>query len=245
MADVDALIERHLNRLPPRHSISAAEEAAIRGLPDAPTRVPAGTLLIRAGKRLENSTLLLDGFLSRYKDMANGRRQVTEVAVPGDFADLHSFALKRLDHDIAAMSDCIVATVPHEKLEDLTRTHPRLTRIYWFTTNLDAAIHREWELSLGQRSAEQRLAALICELQVRLGLIGMADESGFDLPLKQVHLSECVGLTPVHVNRMLRVLRERGLMSFSGARVTLHDLPGLRRLAEFDEGYLYLHPDPL
>ena len=128
MADVDGLIERHLNRLRARHSISAEEEGAIRGLLDAPTRVPAGTLLVRAGKRLENSTLLLDGFLSRYKDMANGRRQVTEVAVPGDFADLHSFALKRLDHDIAAMSDCIVATVPHEKLEDLTRTHPRLTR---------------------------------------------------------------------------------------------------------------------
>ncbi|HET9510970.1 MAG TPA: Crp/Fnr family transcriptional regulator, partial [Sphingomonas sp.] len=138
------------------------------------------------------------------------------------------------------LTPCRVVLVPHARLKEITEDQPHLARVYWFLTALDAAIHREWELSLGRRSAIQRIAHLICELRVRLGLIDQADDSGFALPLTQADLSDCTGLTPVHVNRTLRELRERGLMDLRGKRVAISDLPGLRALAEFDDAYLYL-----
>ena len=115
----------------------------------------------------------------------------------------------------------------------------------WFSTNVDAAIHREWEVSLGRRSAVQRAAHLFCELHVRLGVVGLAEDNGYPLALSQAELAECLGLTPVHVNRVLRDLRERGLVEFRNGRVAFQDLPGLKKLAEFDPGYLYLDPLPL
>ena len=116
--------------------------------------------------------------------------------------------------------------------------------MFWLMTNIDAAIHREWVLSLGRRSALSRMAHLFCELRVRLGVVGMADEMGYDLPLTQTDLAECLGLTSVHVNRTLKELRERGLVEFRGGRVTILDLEGLERVAEFDPAYLYLEKSP-
>jgi hypothetical protein len=116
----------------------------------------------------------------------------------------------------------------------------RTSRGFWFATNLDACIHREWEVSLGRRTAIERTAHLLCELQARMLVVGLADDTGFALPLTQAELSECLGLTSVHVNRVLRELRERGLVEFRNARVTLLNLAGLQTIAEFDPAYLYL-----
>jgi CRP-like cAMP-binding protein len=234
------VIETHLAKLRARDTISEEEEQVIRASLGEVRELRAHVTCIRAGERLSASTLLLDGLMCRYKDLPGGERQITELHVAGDFLDLHSFSLKQLEHNVMALTPCRVVLVPHAKLTEITETQPHLARVYWFLTALDAAIHREWELSLGRRSAIQRIAHLMCELRVRLGLIGQADDDGFALPLTQSDLSDCTGLTPVHVNRTLRDLRERGLMDFRGRRVTIHDLAGLTALAEFDDSYLYL-----
>lgn len=234
------MIETHLAKLRARDTISSEEEQVIRGSLGEVRVLPPHDTCIRAGERLSSSTLLLEGLMCRYKDLPGGERQITELHVAGDFLDLHSFSLKQLDHNVMTLTPCRVVLVPHVKLREITEQQPHLARVYWFLTALDAAIHREWELSLGRRTAIQRIAHLICELHVRLGLIGDADDTGFALPLTQADLSDCTGLTPVHVNRTLRELRERGLMNFRSRRVSLHDLAGLRALAEFDDAYLYL-----
>ncbi len=234
------MIETHLAKLRARDTISPEEEAVIRASLGEMRIVPAGTTCIRAGDRLHSSTLLLDGFMCRYKDLPGGERQITELHTAGDFLDLHSFSLKQLDHNILALTNATVVLVPHARLTEITERHPHLARVYWFLTVLDAAIHREWVLSLGRRSAIERIAHLMCELRIRLGLIGRADDRGFDLPLTQADLSDCTGLTPVHVNRTLRELRERGLMEFRSKHVTILDMAGLKALAEFDDSYLYL-----
>jgi CRP-like cAMP-binding protein len=234
------VIEKHLMRLRARDTVSAEEERAIRDAMLEPRDVAARTTIIRAGQLLSTSTLLLDGLMCRYKDLRNGQRQITELHVPGDFVDLHSFSLKRLDHNIMALTACRIAMVPHERLTRITEEHPHLARMYWFSTNLDAAIHREWEVSLGRRSAISRTAHLFCELHVRLGLVGLSDETGYDLKLTQTDIAECLGLTAVHVNRTLRELREQGAVEFSKGRVTIHDVAKLRRIAEFEPDYLYL-----
>lgn len=234
------MIERHLMKLRARDEISGEEEEAIRASISQYRSYAADKTFIRAGEELTFSTLLLEGLMCRYKDLRDGSRQITELHVAGDFADLHSFTLKRLDHNLMSLTPCEVAIVPHRNLTEITRQHPHLTRVYWFATNLDAAIHREWELSLGRRSAIARVAQLFCEMRVRLGLVELADETSYELRLTQTDLAECLGLTPVHINRTLKQLREQGLVEFKGGRVTILDLPGLERVAEFDPSYLYL-----
>jgi CRP-like cAMP-binding protein len=234
------VIERHLAKLRARDEIDAEEEAAIRGAISECRDLPADHTFIRAGEELRVSTLLLDGLICRYKDLSDGQRQITELHVPGDFADLHSFTLKRLDHNIMTLTPSRVALVPHENLTAITERYPHLTRVFWFLTNLDAAIHREWVLSLGRRSAVARMAHLFCELFERLRIVGLTVGPAYSLGLTQEELAECLGITSVHANRTLQDLRSRGLIEFRAGRVTLLDAEGLRAVAEFDPGYLYL-----
>lgn len=232
------MIEKLLMKLKARDELSAEEEAALRAMPAGVRDVPADKTIIRAGEVLNESTLLIDGLMCRYKDLRNGSRQISELHIAGDFVDLHSFTLKKLDHSIMTLTPCRIAQVPHERLKAITEQLPHLTRVLWFATNLDAAIHREWVLSLGRRTAQARIAHLFCELYVRLQIVGLNDGFTYRLGLTQVDLAECLGLTSIHVNRTLKALREIGLVEFRGAMVTIHDWDGLVRMAEFDPDYL-------
>jgi CRP-like cAMP-binding protein len=234
------MITVHLKKLKRRIEISSDEERAIRAAVAEIRNVRADELLVRSGEYLNSSILLLDGWLARSKDLPGGERQVTELHIAGDFADLHGFTLKRLDHDVTTLSDCRIAVVPHERIRDFTDKFPRLGRIYWFSTNMDAAIQREQSLSLGQRSAISRMAHLFCELYVRLDVVGRTRDNGYAFPLTQRELSECLGLTVVHANRTLQELRRRGLIELENRQLTIRDRRGLEGLADFDPAYLYL-----
>jgi CRP-like cAMP-binding protein len=167
-----------------------------------------------------------------------------ELHVPGDFLDLHSFLLKRLDHNVMSLVPSRVAVLPHAKLVAISEDHPHLSRLLWLTTLIDAAIHREWLLSLGRRSAIARIAHLFCEMHTRLGVVELADPTGFPLRITQTDLAECLGLTSVHVNRTLRELREAGLALFRDGRVEILDFGGLKQTAEFDPEYLHIERRP-
>jgi CRP-like cAMP-binding protein len=238
------VIEKHLMKVRARDELSAAEEQAIVSSVSEYRDYASDRTFIRAGEELDHSTILLDGLMCRFKDLRDGQRQITELHVAGDFADLHSFTLKRLDHHMMTLTPCRVAIVPHERLSAITEQYPHLTRVYWFSTNLDAAIHREWELSLGRRTAISRMAHLFCELFVRLRIVGLTEGTSYELKLTQTDLAEALGLTSVHINRTLKELREQGLVEFRGSRVEIADLPGLERVAEFNPAYLYLERRP-
>lgn len=239
------MIDAHLLKLRSRHGIGAEEERAIRDLV-ATTRVARrGEVVVKAGRKLDESLMLLEGWLARAKDLRSGQRQVSELHVAGDFADLHGFALNSLDHNLIAVTECRIAVVPHQRLESLFARFPRLQRIYWFATNLDAAIHREWALSLGRRSALSRLAHLFCELRIRLEIVGRVEDDCYDFPLTQEDLGECLGMTAVHVNRSLQELRARGVIRVAGRRVSILEPNELANIAEFDPTYLYRDGTPI
>jgi CRP-like cAMP-binding protein len=234
------MITAHLKKLRLRTTISPDDERVIRDLVSEHRQVPPDEMLVRAGEYLDHSMLLLDGWLVRSKDLPSGDRQILEIHLPGDFADLHSFTLKRLDHDIVSITECIVGLVPHERLINLTEDYPHLTRVYWLSTNIDAAIAREMALSLGQRSAISRMAHLFCELHLRLEVVGKTRDDTFEFPLTQRELSECLGLTVVHVNRTLQELRRRQIVEAENRHITILDRAALEAIAEFDPGYLQL-----
>jgi CRP-like cAMP-binding protein len=244
MSDDEPGIQRALLKLRARDLIDEEEERVLRASIVEIRELPAGKPMVRAGVTLSYSTLLLDGLACRYKDLADGQRQIMELYVGGDFLDLHAFLLKELDHHVGSMTPVRFALVPHEALREITERHPHLTRMLWFSTLLDSAIHRERILSIGRRSALARLGHLFCELFVRLQVVGLAGEDRYKLPLTQSDLADVSGLTSVHVNRMLKKLRDEGLLTFRGGEVVIHDWDRLRREAEFDSRYLHLERRP-
>ncbi|WP_233150658.1 Crp/Fnr family transcriptional regulator [Sphingomonas mollis] len=211
-------------------------ETSVEGIRDLPAR----HILVRAGERVVESTMLLDGFMCRYMDDRAGYRQLVAIQVPGDFVDLHALPLQRLDHDVATVGPVRVASWTHDTLEQLIAPRPHLTRMLWFSTLLDAAIHREWIFRLGRLDADGRVAHFMCEMKTRLDMVGLVENDRFALPFKQADLAEACGLTVVHVNRVLRSLRERELLIFRSGMATIVNWPKLVTLAEFDPSYLYV-----
>ncbi len=239
--DPIALLVRKL-RL--RDGLTDHEADVLRGAVERVEDCEAGHVMAAAGEPLQHSTLLIDGLVARHKDLAAGQRQITELHVPGDFVDLHGYLLKRLEHHVSALTPARIALFPHSALTRITEREPHLGRLLWLSTLIDAAVQRERILSIGRRSALARIAHLMCELFVRLDVVGLTEGSSFRLPITQLDLADATGLTSVHVNRMLRQLRGDGLMTFRNAVVEIHDLPGLERVAEFDRSYLFLNSEP-
>ena len=220
----------------------ALSEEERRLLEDSITTVqelPARHTMMRRGELVNTSALLIEGFMCRYLDDRDGYRQLVSVHVPGDFVDLHGFPMKRLDHDIATLGPCKLAIYEHRTLAEIIERRPHLTRLLWFSTLLDAAIHREWIFRMGRLGAEGRVAHLFCELNARLAMVGLADQGRFLLPATQADLAEACGITGVHVNRVLRLMRERDLLLFRAGEAQIRDLARLQAVAEFDPAYLY------
>ena len=213
-----------------------ALEAAMAG-----TREVGGrTTLLRQGDTLTQSTLLVDGLMGRYLDDRQGTRQLIALHVPGDFVDLHAFPLSYLDHDVGTLTPATIALFPHRHLREAVERVPSLGMKLWFSTMIDAAMHRQWVFRLGRLDALSRLANFMCELHLRFTAIGMASEDGFPLPLTQTDIAEMCGLTHIHVNRVLRQLREEGVLEFRGGKVTIRNSAEMARHGQFDPGYLYL-----
>ena len=233
-------VQRLLLKLRARDDVSAHEEGVLRGAVASIEEFPAGRTIVRAGTLLSQSMLIVDGLVARFKDLSDGQRQIQEIHVAGDFTDLHGFILKRLDHNVGTLTRTRIAMVPHDRLRRITEDEPHLARLLWFTTLVDSAIQREKILSVGRRAALSRLAHMLCELRIRLELVGLSEEGSFVLPLTQLDLGDAGGLTSVHVNRMLKQLRDDRLVTFRGGQVTIHDWPRLQQVAEFDAAYLYL-----
>ena len=238
------MIDKLLDKLRLYDVLGADEENALRGSVLRVVRYNRGDVIIRAREETSSSNILLSGFVHRFKDLSDGRRQSMELSVPGDFIDLHSFVMKRIDHDIGCLSPCKIAIVPHERLIEINAQFPHLARLLWLTTLIDAAIHREWIVSLGARSSVERMAHLFCEVAARLEPLGLAERGGYHFPLTQANLAELMGLSLVHVNRTLRELRERELVAFKEQKVLIADWDGLVSLAHFDPFYLGFHRRP-
>lgn len=233
-----------LLKLRARDVLSEEEEAILRDSISEIKEIPRAKVLVRAGVVVSVCTLLIEGIVCRYKDLADGQRQIMELHVAGDFLDLHTFLLKQLEHNVGSMTPVRVALVPHDNVRMITERHPHLARMLWFSTLLDAAIHREHILSVGRRSALARIAHLFCEMFVRLEVVGLTDGHSYKLPITQADIADATGLTSVHVNRMLKQLRDQELLSFRNNEVVIQEWDRLQRIAEFDGRYLYLERRP-
>lgn len=227
------------------HDVVASEERdALASIITKTGTFDVGSDLVVQGSRPSHSTLMLEGISARYKILEDGSRQITALHLPGDFVDLHAFLLKTMDHGIVAMSPCRVAFAQHSDLKTITETKPHLTRLLWLDTLVDGAIHREWIVAMGRRSAKSHLAHLICELYVRMQVVEMSEGASFLLPLSQSEMADALGLSLVHLNKTLQQLRRDGVVRWESKTVEILDWEGLAGIAEFEPTYLSLSVEP-
>ncbi|WP_137787782.1 Crp/Fnr family transcriptional regulator [Sphingomonas sp. 3P27F8] len=238
------MISEHFLQGRRRSQLSDQEKLAIEEMLSPPVTIPRRTTIIRRGEEVSRSTFLISGFMCRYIDDRNGFRQFLSLQTPGDFVDLHGYPLQRLDHEITTLSECRVAYAPHHKITAVLERFPHLGRMLWFATVVDAALHREWIFRLGRLDAAGRVAHFLCETCTRLAAVGCVTDGAFDWPLIQQDLAEATGLTSVHVNRVLRQLRQSGWLDVSGRRIAILDFERLAALGEFSDDYLYLGDTP-
>lgn len=196
--------------------------------------------IIQEGDRPSHINLMLSGWACRYKQLEDGRRQIVAFFIPGDLCDLNIFILREMDHSIGTVTQATVAELSREMIEEITLNHPRITQALWWETLVNAAVQREWTVNVGQRSAAERMAHLICELFLRLRAVGLTDADSFELPITQVELADAIGLSAVHVNRTLRELREARLITLKGKLLSIPDLKALQNAALFNPNYLHL-----
>lgn len=223
--------------------LSNDDRQALESLAQQPKTFTAHTDLIHEGDPTNGIYLILTGWACRYKVLPDGQRQIMAYFIPGDLCDQRIFILKRMDHSIGTMTPATVAIIPPQTLIDLTDHHPRIARALWWSTLVDEAITREWVVNVGQRTAFERLAHLICEMFIRLRAVGLTEDMSFDFPVIQAELADTVGLTHIHTNRMLQELRAEGLISLKGRKMTILDLDRLVNLSMFNPNYLHLEPE--
>lgn len=236
-------VDHLIAKLKRRDEVSAAEARYLEGVLEPPRRVPRGGEIVRAGERPGQSTLLVEGFCSRFVGGPTGARQITQVNLAGDFLDLHSFLMKQMDHGVVALTDCVVMSASHARLRRMTEEQPHLTRLLWLETVIDAAIHRQWLYGLGRLEAQARTAHLICELALRSRAAGLGGPEAFIMPFTQPELADILGITAVHANRSMMTLRRAGLIERTGVQITVLDWDGLVELGEFDPAYLRLYKE--
>ena len=221
-----------------RHAMTVEEKARLEELMEDDEICEGSRMILGRGEYADHSTLLVDGFVLRTIEK-DDRTFIVGLHVPGDFVDLHAFALKRLDHSIMTIGRAHLAYVSHDRLAGIMRNDPHLARILWFASLLDAAIHRTWIMKLEQLRADCRLAHLFAEIWYRLEMVGLARADGFASPLSQTHLAAMCGISDVHASRALRVLKVENIAQFRRGRLFADDRAALEAHGRFEPDYLY------
>lgn len=209
---------------------SATAEARTGGALDVRR---AHTYLARPGERLEHIFLLIDGWAARYRLLSDGRRQITAVFVPGDFCDLAWRRARTTTQHVIALTPIRVFRVEIGEFERHIECDPGIRAIVEDEAHLASETQGEWLVSLGRRTAIERLAHLFCELVERIGRVSGNGNGTCEMPLTQVDLADVTGLTPVHVNRTLQQMRRAGLIELKSKQLRLRDFPKLKKIAFF------------
>ena len=235
MANLVSILAKKLNTFLP---LAPKELKALAEMQAKPVTVKRGKQLTQEGQTGHRVFVLQSGWACSYKDLTSGQRQIISFPIAGDCVGLRSVLLRTADHSFAALTDAVVSPVEGANIMKCVTEFPRLGAALLWAASRDEAMVVEHLVNIGRRSALARTAHFFMETAERLSLVGLATEAEFDCPLTQYVLADALGLSPIHVNRVLRQLREQNLLTLRKGNVKIHDLNGLRELAGFQGGYL-------
>ena len=219
-------------------ALSEPELAALAVFHQRRRTFEPGVDLVRQGQLGQLAYILADGWVCSYKLLPSGTRQIVDFQVPGDFLGLRSVLFRTSDHNVEAMTKVEVSEVLPNDLIDAFANTPRLATAVLWAASRDEAMVVEHLVDIGRRNALERTAHFPLELGARLKLVGLGTRQGYACPLSQYMLADALGLSAVHINRVLRQLREEGLLTFRSGQVIFDDFERLVELADFDTAYL-------
>jgi CRP-like cAMP-binding protein len=227
-------------RLEEYTSLTDADRQELRRLSGLPTKtIPARYDLIREGDAPRFVYLVVSGWGCHYRTLKDGRKQIVDFAVPGDFCDLNLFILDRMDHSIGAITRFTVAEIEREFLHRVVTNHPNITTALWWVELVSKSIHREWIVNVAKRCAQERIAHLFCEMFLRLESVELTNGFSCDFPLTQQDIADATGLTPIHVNRTIQELRRQGVVVLEKQQLIIPDMRRLQAMALFNGEYLH------
>lgn len=229
-----------LDRLTLRSALGSEEREAVLGLPGEIETIRANRDFVRLGEEVTRSCLILSGMAGRFGQARSGERLTTAIHIAGDMADLHSAVLPKAASALQSLGEAVIYRVPHDALMEASERYPALAQAFWRDCTVDAAILSQWSLTNARQPAMERIAHLFAELSIRFDIGETREGTDFEFPLTQVQLGDATNLTAVHVNRMLRALRETGVVDVRNKRVRVLDWKKLCSVADFDPTYLHL-----
>jgi len=218
--------------------LEPTDRVALTLATNEPKAYPARHELISEGDTPGAFFVVLEGWAHRYKILPNGSRQILAFLMPGDSCDLNVGLLAEMDHSIQTITPASIASVGCGVMDALFERHPAIAKAMYLAQLIDEGTMRAWITSMGRRASIERVAHLMCELYLRARNIGLTLEPPFALPLTQSMLADTLGMTPVHLNRVLRQLRASGAMTLQKGSLVIEDPALLIRIAGFDENYL-------
>jgi CRP-like cAMP-binding protein len=230
---------RFVDKLCGFSGLSAQDIAALTKATSKERKVAAKHDLIREGDRPGPVFVMLDGWACRYKILPNGLRQILGYLMPGDSCDLHVGLLAEMDHCIQTITPATYATIERQEMDALLTEHPSIAKAIYIAQLVDEGTMRAWITSMGRRASIERVSHLMCELYIRARNIGLTSEATFVLPLSQLLLADSLGMTPVHLNRVLKALKQRKAFRLTRGSVELTDIATLIQIAGFDDNYLH------
>lgn len=219
-------------------ALSEAELRVLEGLHKRRRTFVAGCDLVHQGQSDQAAYILISGWAFSYKLLANGERQIVDFQIPGDFLGLRSVLLNISDQSIEPVTDIEVTEVHVTDILEAFSHTPRLATAVMWAASRDEAMVVEHLVDVGRRNAAERMAHFLLELGARLALVGLGSREGFACPLTQYLLADALGLSAVHVNRVLRLLREAKLLTFRDGFVGFENYDRLAEFAQFDPAYL-------
>jgi CRP-like cAMP-binding protein len=220
--------------------LSSADRAALADVKGTVRPVAKGCDILTAGEEPEFAVLVLRGLLCHHRWKRDGTRQIHSFYLAKDAPSLESLHIDYVDSNLGAVVQSTVALIPHAELFRVMEQRPNLRALMWRETLVQAAIVREWLTRNSTLPAHSALAHLFCEMFVRAEAAELTTSGSCDLPATQETLAHALGLTAVHVNRTLQMLRETEMVDLKNGRLYVHEFDQLAALGEFDPSYLHL-----
>lgn len=224
-------------------AISASELAFIQAFKKNEVVLEAGSEILAEGSRTGDLYTLLQGMAFRYRTLSDGRRQILNFLFPGDFIGMQEQIAVDSPHGVEALTAATLCAFPSERLFDMYRSHPQLGYdITWLTAHEEHIVDDNL-LSVGRRSASERVAMLLISVVKRAEAAGLSTEGSVPFPITQQHIADALGLSLVHTNKTLRSLEKLGLHKLENNRLQLLKPAALKRLADYYA--MPLRPRPL
>lgn len=214
-------------------ALTLRQREVLASLTRSPRRYPRRTVLRQEGATASHVWLLHAGWVGSSIDLPSAKRQLVKVHLPGDVLGSTSMCLAAAGDTLAALSDVVASMVPFDTLGQLFADDPRMAASFLLSVQKErvALMHKLAEI--GRTSAYERVAGLMLDLLTRGRAAGVVDGNAIDSPLTQEQIADLLGLTNVHVNRMLRKLNDDGLVSGTHGRYVIADEAGLAASVPF------------